>query len=461
MRIRLVLTWKKVAGLIVLGIAGALLVGWSGLVSIAASSGHFAITRWFLGWTMENAVETQSMLIKKPEHIELDDPALIRRSAGHYATGCAACHGAPGVPQSPVVEQMTPSPPRLEEKVGDWSDEELFWIVKNGIKYSGMPAWPAPEREDEVWAQVAFLRALPGMTRAEYAELALGGGLADSDVAAGGETTAALDGIVENALADCARCHGRDGLGRGAGKAGDAFPVIAGQPAAYLYATLRAFALGRRESGFMEPPANRYTPEVLEALAQHYAARPGREIAAAGGAKPAATASGAAGHPFEDAPVAGEPYNGRAPENSLLSLESWQDQAGVLEGEGELSYAEVPLAAAAGPPTSREGILRLGRRIALEGIGFRKVPACQSCHGQAGWARNPYYPYLAGQAEWYLSEQLSLWQEGRRGGTEYAHVMNEIARNMTDEQIEAVSAWYSELPEPVQDERETSPPSSR
>ena len=108
---------------------------------------------------------------------------------------------------------MAPSPPRLEEKAAEWSDEDLFWIVKNGIKYSGMPAWPAQDRDDEVWAQVAFLRALPDMTRAEYADLALGGGLADDGLEAGGETTAALDGIFETALADCARCHGRDGLG--------------------------------------------------------------------------------------------------------------------------------------------------------------------------------------------------------------------------------------------------------
>ena len=444
MRMRIGLTWKKVAGLVALGVAGALFVGWTGLVSIAASSGHWAVTRWYLGWTMKNAVETQSMLIAKPEDLDLDDPALVRRSAGHYATGCAACHGAPGVPQSPVVEEMVPAPPRLEEKIPEWRDEELFWIVKNGIKYSGMPAWPAQERDDEVWAQVAFLRALPDMTRAEYAELALGGGLADNDLEVGGETTAALDGIVENALADCSRCHGRDGLGRGEGEAEDAFPIIAGQPAPYLYATLRAFALGWRESGFMEPPAARYPSEVLEALAGHYSEQPGPLPAE--GAGPGAELPAAAINPLDDAPVADAPFSSDAIGNLVLPLDSWQDEAGVLEGEGDLSYAMVPLAGSAGPPTTREELLELGRRIAVEGIGLRKVPACQSCHGGAGRARNPLYPYLVGQPEWYVSEHLRLWKNGDRGGTEYAHVMDEIARNLTEEQIGAVSAWYSELP---------------
>ena len=58
-----------------------------------------------------------------------------------------------------------------------------------------------------------------------------------------------------------------------------------------------------------------------------------------------------------------------------------------------------PVAAAAGPPTGRGELLELGQRIALEGIGSRKIPACPSCHGDADRARNPYYPYLSGQLE--------------------------------------------------------------
>lgn len=442
MRIRIVLTWKRLAALAGLGLAGALLVGWSGLVSIAASSGHFSFVQWFLGWTMQNAIETQSTLVSKPEDLDLDDPSLIRRSAGHYATGCAPCHGAPGVPRSPVVEEMVPSPPRLEEKVAEWSDEELFWIVKNGIKFSGMPAWPAQERDDEVWAQVAFLRALPELTRAKYADLALGGGLVDDDLEAGGETVAALDGIVKKALNDCARCHGFDGLGRGTGQTRDVFPIIAGQPAPYLYATLQAFSHGQRQSGFMEPPARRYDAQVLEALARYYSEQPKVADAETGTSFPDGAVA-----PARDAPVA-DPVSDRATVGGATLAPSWQDEAGKLEGEGDLSYAAVPTAASAGPPSSREELLELGRRIAFKGIGPRKIPACQSCHASEPEGGNPFYPYLAGQPEWYLSKHLQLWQEGERGGTAYAHVMDEIARNMTDEQIAAVSAWYSQRPPP-------------
>lgn len=408
MKVRIVLTWKRLAGLVTLAIAGVLLVSWSGLVSIAASSGHWSVTRWFLRWTLENVVATQSTPVKKPEGLDLADPALIQRSAGNYATSCAACHGAPGVVQSPVVASMVPSPPRLENSVGDWSDEELFWIVKNGFKYTGMPAWPAQSREDEVWAQVAFLRALPGMTAATYANLALGGEAIVDEVEVGGQALAALDGVSKDALDNCARCHGRDGLGRGDG----AFPIIAGQPAPYLYATLLAFAEGRRESGFMQPPARRYDANTLAKLAEYFARQPAPPVRE--------------GARVEEVP----PTSSDSP---TLPLDTPQDAAGILDSVANPVRSGEP-----------EALQSLGKRVALEGIPGGQIPACQSCHGEGSRPRGPDFPTLAGQPEWYLSEQLNLWREKKRGGTVFAPVMEAIAENLTDEQIAAVSAWYSQ-----------------
>ncbi|MBC8130249.1 MAG: cytochrome C, partial [Rhizobiaceae bacterium] len=97
MRIAFTLTWKVVVGALFAAVFLALAVSWSGLVSIAASSGHFAPVEWFLHWTMRNAVATQSAAIELPEDVDLSDASLVQRAAGHFATGCAPCHGAPGV----------------------------------------------------------------------------------------------------------------------------------------------------------------------------------------------------------------------------------------------------------------------------------------------------------------------------------------------------------------------------
>ena len=91
----------------------------------------------------------------------LDNPDLVRLGAAHFHGGCAFCHGAPGIPVSPIARHMLPSPPDLATSMRPWKDEELFWIVQHGIKYTGMPGWVALERADEIWAVVAFLKRMP------------------------------------------------------------------------------------------------------------------------------------------------------------------------------------------------------------------------------------------------------------------------------------------------------------
>ncbi|MDY8109091.1 c-type cytochrome [Fulvimarina sp. 2208YS6-2-32] len=419
-----VLTWKKIAaaglGIVVLALA----VSFSGMVSIAASSDHFKPVGWFLHWTMQNAVARQSLGTEVPEDVDLSDPALVQRASGHFATGCAPCHGAPGVAQSPVVLSMTPHPPRLEGKVGEWKDRELYWIGLHGIKYSGMPAWPAQDRDDEVWSVVAFLRVLPGMSAETYARLALGGTRARVEFEAGTEQTAGLDGVVEDALADCARCHARDGLGRGEGESAGAFPVIAGQPEPYLFATLMAFKDGYRHSGYMQPPASRYSVDVLRALAGWYAAQPAGAIAPE---TPSAI----------EGPI--------APASPLPSGDGIPPQIFPAANRSAQAY-DIELAAGGLPTEGSRGMLQLGQLIAEKGIAARKLPACDSCHGAEGRRKNAYFPYLGGQPAWYTKTHLELWKHGERSGTKFAHLMDEIAVNLTAEQIDAVAAWYASRP---------------
>jgi cytochrome c553 len=248
--------------------AGGFLFAWLGLVPVAASSGHWRVTEWLLRFTMSNSVATRSLGIDAPP---LEDPALALRAAGHYATGCEPCHGAPGKAQSPIVDMMTPKPPTLPLKVEKRTPEQLFWIVKHGIKYTAMPGWVALQREDEVWAMVAFLLRLPQITPDEYRRLAYGEPVAEAVSGATGDDAVSylfrpLYAPLELILADCARCHGPDGNGRGLG----AFPKLAGQNETYLLASLQAYASGARHSGIMEPVAAALSEASLRALARHY-----------------------------------------------------------------------------------------------------------------------------------------------------------------------------------------------
>ncbi|GGE07822.1 cytochrome c [Aureimonas endophytica] len=424
MKIPILLTWKTLAGAAAFALLGALAVGWSGLVSVAANTGHFAPVEWFLHWTLRNAVATQSLTIAVPKDVDLADARLVRRAAGHFATGCAPCHGAPGIAQTAEFRSMTPLPPRLETKVGEWRDRELFWIGQHGIKYSGMPSWATQHRPDEVWAMVAFLRALPGMKPETYRDLALGG--PDGTPAPVGQASAALSGLGTVALADCARCHGRDG-----GTGGGAFPAIGGQPEAYLRETLTAYAEGRRESGFMQPAATRYPPEILAELAAHYARQP-----AQGTGSGAATPGTAPGLP--ETPQASTVPDRPAPSPMV-------DAAAASASRTAIGQVVAP-SAGHGPPYDRPGLLALGESLARTGLPDQKIPACETCHGDGRRAADPLYPRLAGQPAWYLSTHLHLWKEGHRGGTAAAPLMTEIAIHLTDEQIEALSLWYEGQP---------------
>ena len=251
--------WMTVLGAVPLvAIVGFGVVA-AGLVPITASSGHWPITEWFLHFAMRRSVVTHALLIEEPG--ELDRPALVVRGAGHYETGCRECHGAPGDRLPPVPHAMTPHPPELASRVPTWRARELFYIVRHGVKFTGMPAWPAAGRDDEVWAVVAFLRQLPGMSITQYRALALGADNASADA----ENPDVPPVVSEH----CARCHGTDGGGRDG-----AYPKLSGQRLGYLVRALERYAGGGRQSGMMEPVAATLTENQRVEAARFYAALP-------------------------------------------------------------------------------------------------------------------------------------------------------------------------------------------
>lgn len=90
-------------------------------------------------------------------------------------------------------------------------------------------------------------------------------------------------------------------------------------------------------------------------------------------------------------------------------------------------------------------VLRRGETIATEGISVHGIPACASCHGPTTAPRNPRYPLLAGQYASYIAQQLRLWKQGARGDTVSSRIMAAAARNLDEEEIEAVSLYYALL----------------
>ncbi|MGL4312777.1 MAG: c-type cytochrome, partial [Sphingomonas sp.] len=277
---------------------------------------------------------------------------------------------------------------------------QLAYIVQHGVKYSGMPAWPAQSRPDEVWPVVAFLRAMPRLGYAKFDALANGGagsGLTKAGIApfappeklrpfslyapiqnSNSETvyiepTYGFDSqaSVRDPIANCARCHGADGRGRPGGR----FPNLTLQTPTYLYDALMSFAHGTRKSAYMQVVATQLSDAQLASLARYYGA----------------------------------------------------------------------MAAAASPQATPDAAMKAeGAHVAAYGIGQKGVGGCTNCHGAEGSARG--IPRLEGQSYYYLVDQMRAFRAGGRGVTHGVNPMRAIAHNLNDHQIAAVSAFYAATP---------------
>lgn len=179
LKYRALLVALLASGVVIAGAAGFLFSGW---YNMAADTPHTRPVYWLLTMLRERSVASHASGIKAPP---LNDPALIRSGAGNYASMCAGCHLAPGVTDSELNRGLYPAPPRLANPGRQRSAVTDFWIIKHGIKASGMPAWGKSMEDRYIWGMVAFLETLPQLTPGQYRELVAA---SDGHQHGGGET---------------------------------------------------------------------------------------------------------------------------------------------------------------------------------------------------------------------------------------------------------------------------------
>ncbi len=162
--------WKIVVGtavaLALIVIIAGLAFMYSGAYDISATSGHGPVTAWVLATTADRSIASRADGVPQQPPF---DPAISAHGFREYREECQQCHGAPGVGPGELGKGVDPEPPDLKEEAGDFTDAELFWITKHGVKFTGMPAFGPTHPDRELWAIVAFLRQLQKMTPADYA----------------------------------------------------------------------------------------------------------------------------------------------------------------------------------------------------------------------------------------------------------------------------------------------------
>lgn len=157
-----------VAGLV--AVAGAAVFIVAGGYDVAANVQHTQPVHTVLEYTMRRSVARRAAGVVVPA--TLDEAGAVARGGLCFRVHCAQCHGGPGLAQAPIGRSMQPLPGPLVDARTRWSSAELYWITRNGIKMSGMPAWQHRLPDADLWALVAFMRRLPDLDVAGFAALA-------------------------------------------------------------------------------------------------------------------------------------------------------------------------------------------------------------------------------------------------------------------------------------------------
>lgn len=157
----------SVAGTVAVLVVAAAAVVVSGAYDVAADAPHTSVVAGIIALGRERSIEVRASGIRVPA---LGDSKMIAEGAEHYAAMCTGCHLAPGMKDNEMRPGMNPKPPVIAA-LGPGDAREQFWIVKHGIKMTGMPAWGVTHSDEEIWNIVAFLQTLPAMSPARYRAL--------------------------------------------------------------------------------------------------------------------------------------------------------------------------------------------------------------------------------------------------------------------------------------------------
>jgi len=162
-----------VGSVAVLSAVGSLIVIMTGAYNVAATSPHSKPIMWLLEVTKHRSVEVHAGGLKPPATALKENE---REGFREYEDNlCVMCHGAPGVEAKEIGKGLCPPPPELWKST-DESLAEDYWIISNGLKDTGMPAFKTSLKEEDLWLLASFVKRMTVMSAKDYQSLRSGGG---------------------------------------------------------------------------------------------------------------------------------------------------------------------------------------------------------------------------------------------------------------------------------------------
>lgn len=160
--------------LILLALVAAAISGtiYFGLVDPGADEPHADWVHGLVEVARDRAIAVRAESIEVPA---LGSEAQVLNGAGNYAAMCTGCHLAPGMAPTELSRGLYPAAPALADR-GAPDPARAFWVIKHGVKASGMPAWGGSMPDEYIWNMVAFLQAMPSMDAERYRALVAASG---------------------------------------------------------------------------------------------------------------------------------------------------------------------------------------------------------------------------------------------------------------------------------------------
>ncbi len=151
--------------IVALCLGGIWILVYVGAYNVGADIPHSELISRLLDSIRQRSITVRSEGIVPPA--DLGDPKRLARGAALYNEMCSGCHLAPGMEPTEISEGLYPRAPDFRKATG-LGPEQAFWVIKHGIKMTGMAAWGVTHSDDLIWDMVAFLSKLPSLSAADY-----------------------------------------------------------------------------------------------------------------------------------------------------------------------------------------------------------------------------------------------------------------------------------------------------